>query len=107
MKTLLATPQFRTWCHTLECELLWDLEGEGIGVEDNGGVPSFMVKFRNFGDEGACGRLLGHLEFLAGTPGALSEAYRLRKTTKWGSLRFVLGEVPCLFPNVQYANLNR
>ena len=87
--SLLRTWDVRKWCETAECEI-GDAEDEEIGNEDCVWAPSYVIKFRNPGEEQDT-RLIGHVEFLAGKPGALSEAYRLRHTSKWGSLRCVLG----------------
>ena len=52
--------------------------------------PSYVMR-ATLGDENEETRLIGHVEFLGGKPGALTEAYKLWKTNKWGSLRCVLG----------------
>lgn len=94
MDSLLRTQGFQEWRGTAECKI-GDAEDEDIGNEDCVWAPSYVIKFRNPGEEQDA-RLIGHVEFLAGQPGALSEAYRLRNTSKWGSLRCVLGNYTSL-----------
>lgn len=53
-------------------------------------APKYLVR-SIVGDGEEETRLIGHVEFLAGKPGALMEAYKLWKSNKWGSLRCVLG----------------
>ncbi|KAJ8106143.1 hypothetical protein OPT61_g9736 [Boeremia exigua] len=91
LNLLLSTESFQTWTRTRQC-LMGNAEEEDIAHEDCVWAPRFVIKFRNFGENSET-RLIGHIEFLAGRPGALSEAYRLRKTAKWGSLRCVLGDI--------------
>lgn len=90
MEMLLGTENLKRWTRTRECNL-GDAEDEDIAKEDGVWAPRYVIKFRNFGEDHEA-RLIGHVEFLAGRPGALSEAYSLRQTGKWGSLRCVLGE---------------
>lgn len=90
IESLLETQNFREWCHTAECNLA-DAEDEDIANEDCVWDPRYVIRFRKFGEQHET-RLIGHVEFLAGKAGALSEAYRLRHTARWGSLRCVLGE---------------
>lgn len=53
--------------------------------------PSYVVTFKDFaGDEET--RLIGHVEFLTGRPGALTVAFELRRTTKYGNLRCVFNK---------------
>jgi hypothetical protein len=53
-------------------------------------APKYLIR-ASLGGEDEETQLIGHVEFLGGKAGALSEAYRLRKSNKWGSLRCVLG----------------
>jgi hypothetical protein len=87
---VLETHPVRMQTRTVECEL-GVAEDEEIVNEDCIWQPSYVVKFRDFGRDPET-RLIGHVEFLAGRPGALTEAYELRKTAKYGSLRCVLGK---------------
>ncbi|KAJ4375463.1 hypothetical protein N0V86_006994 [Didymella sp. IMI 355093] len=81
----------RVQTRTVECEL-GVAEDEEIVNEDCIWQPSYVVRFRDFGQDPET-RLISHVEFLAGRPGALTEAYELRKTAKYGSLRCVLGDL--------------
>jgi hypothetical protein len=90
MTTLLGTTAVKMRAYTVECEL-GNSEDEDIANEDCIWQPRYVVRFRSLGGLPEA-RLIGHVEFLAGRPGALSQAYRMRKTGKYGSLRCVLGE---------------
>lgn len=91
MATLLGTDHFQRRTRTRLC-IMGDAEDEDIANEDCIWAPRYVIKFANFGERSEA-RLIGHVEFLAGRPGALSEAYKLRTTAKWGSLRCVLGRL--------------
>lgn len=88
---LLDTATFQRMTRTRECNM-GNAEDEDIASEDCVWAPRFVLKFTNFGERNET-RLIGHVEFLAGRPGALSEAFDLQKKTKWGSLRCVLGKM--------------
>lgn len=88
--TLLETKAFTVQTSTVECELS-NAEDEDIASEDCIWQPRYVVRFRNL-REAPEARLIGHVEFLAGKSGALSEAYQTRNTAKYGSLRCVFGK---------------
>ena len=90
IEMLLGTRNFEEWCDTREGEI-GDAEREDIAKEDCVWAPRYVVKFRNIGEVLET-RLIGHVEFLRGKPGALSEAYGQRHSTRWGSFRCVLGK---------------
>ncbi|KAH6642993.1 hypothetical protein C7974DRAFT_303875, partial [Boeremia exigua] len=91
MDRLLITESLKRLTRTRGC-LMANAEEEDIATEDCVWAPRYVFRFNNFGERRET-RLIGHVEFLAGRPGALSEAYELRKTAKWGSLRCVLGDI--------------
>ncbi|KAF1924782.1 uncharacterized protein M421DRAFT_270754 [Didymella exigua CBS 183.55] len=103
--TVLETHAVRVQTSTVECEL-GTAEDEGIATDDCIWQPCYVVRFRDFGGVPEA-RLIGHVEFLAGRSGALTEAYKLRKTAKYGSLRCVLGDLVqwMLMNNHRYAFL--
>lgn len=90
MSQLLGYTAFRMQTSTVECEL-GNAEDEDIANEDCIWQPRYVIMFRSLG-QNLASRIIGHVEFLAGKPGALSEAYRQRKTGRYGSLRCVLGK---------------
>lgn len=87
---LLETPTGKAQTSTVECSL-GNAEDEPVVTDDCVWQPSYVFKFRDCKKDAET-RLIGHVEFLAGKPGALTEAYELRHTRKYGSLRCVLGE---------------
>lgn len=96
MTELLDLPGIKAQIKVAEC-LLGNAEEEPLVTDDIVWQPSFVVKFRDFAGDPET-RLIGHVEFLAGQlgaltgqPGALTEAYELRTTAKYGSLRCVFG----------------
>ncbi|KAJ4365486.1 hypothetical protein N0V95_000421 [Ascochyta clinopodiicola] len=105
MELLLGSRHLRQWCDTIACAM-GNAEDEDIANEDCVWEPCYVIKFREFVGEYHT-RLIGHVEYLAGKPGALSEAYRLRQTAKWGSLRCVLGDLVqwMLMANLRYSFL--
>ncbi|XPS80067.1 hypothetical protein M3J09_012029 [Ascochyta lentis] len=105
MDLLLGTRRLRPWCDATECAM-GDAEQEDIANEDCVWAPDYVIKFKTHVAEYET-RLIGHVEFLAGKPGALSEAYGRRHTAEWGSLRCVLGDVVqwMLMANLRYSFL--
>ncbi|UPX13315.1 uncharacterized protein EKO05_0003831 [Ascochyta rabiei] len=105
MELLLGSRHLRPWCDVTECTM-GDAEDEDIANEDCVWAPSYVIKFKNLVEEYDT-RLIGHVEYLAGKSEALSEAYRLRQTAKWGSLRCVLGDLVqwMLMANLRYSFL--
>ncbi|KAJ4988155.1 hypothetical protein SVAN01_06407 [Stagonosporopsis vannaccii] len=91
MGMLLSTKHFQKRTRTRVCNLA-DAEDEDIATEDCVWAPRYVIRFANFGERSET-RLIGHVEFLAGRPGALSKAYNIRQTAKWASLRCVLGDI--------------
>jgi hypothetical protein len=65
-------------------------------------APKYLIRASLRGEDEET-QLIGHVEFLGGKTGALSEAYRLRKSNKWGSLRCVLGLSLLVPPSTQRA----
>lgn len=90
MTLVLRSTAVRIRTCTVECEL-GNAEDEDIADEDLIWQPRYVVRFRSLGGPPGA-RLIGHVEFLAGKAGALSEAYNMRKIERYGSLRCVLGE---------------
>lgn len=90
---LLETDCFQRWTRLREC-ILGDADDEDIASEDCVWAPRYVVRFGNFGESHFDTRLIGHVEFLGGRPGALSEACGMGSMMKWGSLRCVLGKKP-------------
>lgn len=89
MDNLLKTHTFQRTTRTRQCSM-GNAADEDIATEDCVWAPRYVVKFADFGERSKT-RLIGHVEFLAGHSGALSIAYDLRESAKWGSLRCVLG----------------
>jgi hypothetical protein len=87
---LLTTESFKKKTRLREC-ILGDAEDEGLADEECVWDPRYAIRFANFADAGYETRLIGHVEFLAGRSGALTEAYNMKHWTKWGSLRCILG----------------
>ncbi|KAF1828221.1 hypothetical protein BDW02DRAFT_652181 [Decorospora gaudefroyi] len=76
-------------------------------VTDEISRPMFVVCAKPAGDGSEETRLIGHVEYLGGKPGALTWAVREAAKNSWGSLRCVLGEIAqsMLKANVNYAFL--
>jgi hypothetical protein len=92
MDFLLKTEEFRTWCEAVGCNM-GEAKDEDIGNDECVWAPKYVIRCKTpKGDDET--RLIGHVEFLGGKPGALSESYRLRHTARWGSLRCVVGKHP-------------
>jgi hypothetical protein len=96
---LLETPEFQdedgpAFIHIAKAE-----EDE-LAEEDCQWAPKYLLR-AILGDGHEETRLIGHVEFLGGRPGALTEAYRLWKSNRWGGLRCVLGL--SLLPELSYA----
>lgn len=66
---------------------------EDLGNEDVRWAPKYVVRAKPIdGDDET--RLIGHVEYLRGRPGALLWAIQEQLKNSWGSLRCVLGEPP-------------
>lgn len=90
---LLTTERFRKKKGLREC-ILGDAEDEGLADEECIWEPRYAIRFAKSNDAEYETRLIGHVEFLAGRAGALTEAYNMKSWNKWGSPRCVLGATP-------------
>ncbi|KAF3032051.1 hypothetical protein E8E12_001089 [Didymella heteroderae] len=88
---LLETRAVRLQTSTVECHL-GNAEEEDLIANECIWQPSYVIMFRDYARDSEA-RLIGHVEFLAGRSGALTEAYELRNTAKYGSLRCVFGDL--------------
>jgi len=89
--TLLGVPALKAQTSTVACDM-GNAEDESIVTDECVWQPSYVMKFRDDGATSFETRLIGHVEFLAGRPGALTEASEMKNTSEYGSLRCVLGE---------------
>ena len=89
--TLLSIPALQAQTNTVACDM-GNAKDEPIVTDEVVWQPSYVVKFRDDGATSLETRLIGHVEFLAGRSGALTEACEMKKTSKYGSLRCVLGK---------------
>jgi hypothetical protein len=88
--TLLSIPAIKAQTSTVGCDM-GNAEDESVVTDECVWEPSYVVKFRDYAKNSET-RLIGHVEFLAGRPGALTEACEMKNTSKYGSLRCVLGK---------------
>lgn len=65
---------------------------EVIGNGEYSWNPKYVVRAKPVGGEEET-RLVGHVEYMAGRPGALTAAIEKGKGNTWGSLRCVLGKL--------------
>jgi hypothetical protein len=84
---------------TAELSLI-DAQDEDLGNNEYSFKPTFVISamLQNGDDES---RLLGHVEYFDGVPGALSRAVETRAKNAWGNLRCVLGECCAMTNDVE------
>lgn len=96
---LLTTKSYRKETRVRDC-ILGNAEDEGLATEDCPWEPRYAIRFANSDGQYET-RLIGHVEFLAGRTGALTEAFNMKGWRKWGSPRCVLGKQPPPFPQTK------
>ena len=90
--TLLTTETMQEACEDGVPEGIWIEKGsENEQLAAKGVKPTFMVRTQSASGEAET-RLLGHVEYLGGRPGALTHAIREVASQNWGTLRCVLGK---------------